>query len=73
MIGHFDAALTEFQADVRAGKANVRVVARNDAGGKGGGGALGLVDVLALILLSGVTVARRARLAGAQGATRLSG
>jgi rhombotail lipoprotein len=47
MIGNFDVALTAFEADVQAGKANVRVVARN---GQGGGGAVGTWEVLALLL-----------------------
>ncbi len=53
MIGNFDAALTAFEADVRAGKANVRVVKRNSPGGGGGGGAgaFGALDVLELLLL----------------------
>src|SRR5271155_408769 len=32
MIGHFDVALTQFQEDVKAGKANVQVVNRNGGG-----------------------------------------
>lgn len=52
MIGHFDTALTAFQADVRSGKANVRVVARDGASGKGGGGAIGGIELLVLLLLA---------------------
>jgi len=37
MIDHFDAALTRFETDVRAGKANVRVVNRVSAGSAHGG------------------------------------
>ena len=46
MIDNFDLALTAFEADVHAGKANVRVVRRE--GGHGGGGAAGLLDMLLL-------------------------
>lgn len=48
-IENFDAALTDFEKDVRAGKANVRVVKRS--GGSGGGGALGGLDAAVLVLL----------------------
>lgn len=51
MIEHFDSALTQFEADVRAGKANVRIVSRN-AGvhtiSSGGGGAFSWGWLLAL-------------------------
>jgi rhombotail lipoprotein len=50
MIGHFDAALTKFEADVRSGKAAVQVVRKNEAH-SGGGGALGTPSILALLLL----------------------
>jgi rhombotail lipoprotein len=61
MIANFDAALNVFEASVREGHANVRVVDRN---GKptGGGGALGLIDVLFLSLLA---AGRRLRIAAA--------
>jgi rhombotail lipoprotein len=53
MIGNFDTALTTFQSDVRSGKANVHVVARNNAGGNsGGGGAVDPIDLIALLLLT---------------------
>jgi rhombotail lipoprotein len=42
MIGHFDAALLKFEADVRSGTAPVRVVSKNAVGGSGGGG--GAID-----------------------------
>jgi rhombotail lipoprotein len=58
LIENFDAALATFEKDVRAGKANVRVVKRN--GGGGGGGAFGFLDVLVLGLLL-VAATRRAR------------
>jgi len=48
MIGSFDAALTAFEAEVRAGKANVRVVQRE--GSHGGGGALGAAELCILLL-----------------------
>ena len=52
MIDNFDLALTKFEADVRAGKANVRV-ARRDSGGRssGGGGSFGLLSLGGLLLL----------------------
>lgn len=59
MIGNFDAALATFEADVHTGKANVRIVSR---GGAGGGGALGLCDLLTLLGL--VVVIPRTRIAG---------
>jgi rhombotail lipoprotein len=49
LIENFDAALTDFEKDVRAGKANVRVVKRS--GGSGGGGAMGGLDAAVLVLL----------------------
>ena len=41
MIDNFDAALTKFEGDVRAGKANIRVARRESNGRAGGGGASG--------------------------------
>jgi len=55
MIEHFDVALSQFERDVRAGKANVRVVAR----GGGGGGAFDLLSLIALLALSALCVERR--------------
>jgi len=58
MIEHFDAALTHFEAEVRAGKANVRVVNKpnNMAPSRGGGGGGALtwtwVTLLALLVAS---------------------
>ena len=53
MIEHFDAALTQFEAQVRAGKANVRVVHKSTSaapsGGSGGGGALSWTLVTLLV------------------------
>jgi rhombotail lipoprotein len=54
MIEHFDTALTNFEADVRSGKASVKVVRKNRAersGGAGGGGALSWPLILALLTL----------------------
>jgi rhombotail lipoprotein len=53
MIEHFDTALTRFESDVRAGKANVRIVnSSNDTNrSHGGGGALGWTWVTLLSLL----------------------
>jgi len=57
VIEHFDAALSGFEAEVRAGHANVRVVRKGTAGGAGGGGALTWPWLAALSAL----VVRRAR------------
>jgi rhombotail lipoprotein len=56
LIENFDAALTKFESDVRAGKANVRVVSKRSqqpstsggGGGSGGGGALDWISLLGL-------------------------
>jgi rhombotail lipoprotein len=56
MIENFDTALTSFESDVRAGSANVRVVAR---AGRGGGGAAGATEVLALLALGAAGALRR--------------
>jgi acyl-[acyl-carrier-protein]-phospholipid O-acyltransferase / long-chain-fatty-acid--[acyl-carrier-protein] ligase len=60
MIDHFDSALTQFEADVRAGKANVRVVHRGREGSSGsaggGGGALSWSWLLALLPIVAVRV-----------------
>ena len=57
MMGNFDAALNSFEASVKAGRANVRVVDRNGAP-HGGGGELGAVDA---ILLAALVAARRSK------------
>jgi len=64
LIEHFDAALGQFEADVRAGKANVRVATRAPglAGAGGGGGGGGAFDVLSLVALAGVLMFTRLRL-----------
>jgi rhombotail lipoprotein len=53
MIEHFDAALNRFEADVRAGKANVHVVNKSSTTGHshGGGGALNWTWITVLGLL----------------------
>lgn len=51
MIANFDAALNVFEASVRAGHANVRVVNRNGVP-TGGGGALCAIDILFLSLFA---------------------
>lgn len=58
MIGNFDAALTKFETDVRAGKANVRVVKRNETSGSHGGG--GAFEWLSLLSLLSLLVLRKA-------------
>jgi rhombotail lipoprotein len=52
MIEHFDTALTAFEGSVRDGKANVRVVNRDGGNGRGGGGSMTVVFLLALAALS---------------------
>lgn len=56
MIDNFDVALTKFEADVRAGKANIRVAKREGGGRSGGGGSFA---PLSLGLLALLAVARR--------------
>jgi hypothetical protein len=51
MIDHFDGALTAFEADVREGKANVKVVSNHGKPSSGGGGS---IDWLALLFLASV-------------------
>ena len=51
MIDHFDGALTAFEADVREGKANVKVVSNHGRPSSGGGGS---IDWLALLFLASV-------------------
>jgi rhombotail lipoprotein len=60
MIDNFDAALTKFEADVRAGKANIRVAKRESRSGVGGGGG-GSFGPLALGVLLALLAARRSR------------
>ena len=49
MIAHFDTALTDFEAQVKAGRANVQVV--HSGGGGGGRGAFGWWELCGLLLL----------------------
>ncbi len=67
MIDHFDAALTQFETDVHAGKANVRVVNKTGAAhSTGGGGAFSWPWLMALIplVLLRVGTARRSPVTG---------
>jgi rhombotail lipoprotein len=60
MIDNFDIALTTFESDVHAGKANVRVVSRDSS--RGGGGAMGpwsLVSMLVVLVLRSARSRRR--------------
>lgn len=62
LITNFDQALTRFEADVRAGKANVRVGTRAASavgGGGGGGGAFDALSVLALAAFAAVLARMR--------------
>ena len=63
MIGNFDAALNSFEASVRAGHANVRVVNRNGApsGSSGGGGGIGGIGALDAMMLAALAAAHRLR------------
>jgi rhombotail lipoprotein len=63
MIEHFDTALTKFEADVRSGKAPVRVVHKNDTVRSGGGGGGALNWPLILMLLAAVGFRRLERMA----------
>jgi rhombotail lipoprotein len=73
LIEHFDGALVQFEADVRAGKANVRV-ANSEGSGGGGGGALDVkfVTFLAAVLILGLLYSKRADAPGS-GVRRRSG
>jgi rhombotail lipoprotein len=61
MVDNFDLALTKFEADVRAGKANVRVAQRASHGGVSGAGGGGSFGPLALGVLLILFAARRSR------------
>ena len=62
MIQHFDAALVTFEADVKSGKAPVRVVLKKDVGHSSGGGALDWPTLLALLMI--ITLHRAVRSKG---------
>jgi rhombotail lipoprotein len=63
MIDNFDVALTKFEADVRAGKANVRVAQRASHGaGSGGGGSFGPLALGVLLILLAARRSRRQQL-----------
>jgi rhombotail lipoprotein len=59
MIENFDAALTTFENDVHEGKAHVKIVHPSASRGGGGGGAAGPWDLLGLLGLATLPVARR--------------
>jgi rhombotail lipoprotein len=61
MIDNFDVALTRFEADVRAGKANVRV-AKREGGRSGGGGSFGPLALGGLLILLAARRSRREEL-----------
>lgn len=50
MIENFDAALSTFESEVRAGEARIQVVARSGTGG--GGGAFGIGELLMLLTMA---------------------
>jgi rhombotail lipoprotein len=56
MIENFDSALKKFEADVRDGKANVRVVKRQNVGRSSGGGA---IDILGIFMVTSLWIWRR--------------
>lgn len=62
MIENFDAALTQFEKDVREGTASVRVVSAN--GGAGGGGSFDWLLLGGLGALVGLRLGRRSAVAG---------
>lgn len=62
MIDNFDLALTKFEADVRAGKANVRVAQRASTGARGGGGSFGPLALGVLLILLAARRSRREEL-----------
>jgi len=61
LIGHFDVALTQLEADVRAGKSTIKLRPRHAGVGGGGGGAVGLVTLLGLGALALIVTRRRFR------------
>lgn len=59
LMDNFDAALVKFEADVRAGKANVRVTQRSPQSSTQGGGSTSWADILFLTLLVVATALSR--------------
>jgi rhombotail lipoprotein len=59
MIDHFDGALTAFEAEVRDGKANVRVVSNHGKPTSGGGGAIDWLALLFLVPIAAAAAKRR--------------
>ena len=62
MVDNFDVALTKFEADVRAGKANIRVAKREGGGRAGGGGSFGPLALGGLLILLAARRSRREEL-----------
>lgn len=62
MITHFDQALAEFEAQVKAGKANVKVVNRD--GASGGGGTFDILTLTCLLALAGLSSRLRGHSSG---------
>jgi rhombotail lipoprotein len=58
LIGHFDESLAQFEADVRAGKANVRLASRVASSGGGAGGGGGSLDFAWVAFLSSALMLR---------------
>jgi len=58
MIEHFDVALSQFEQDVRSGKARVKVSKRESGGG---GGSIDVVLLLAALGALGLTLMRHRR------------
>lgn len=61
LITHFDGALTQLEADIRAGRSTVKVRHRDGGGGGGGGGAFGALALPGIAALAAAAVRRRRR------------
>jgi rhombotail lipoprotein len=61
LMAHFDAALTQFESDVKAGKAQVRVVDRRTGKASSGGGSLGGAILAVLVVLLAIQRVRMFR------------
>jgi len=59
MMNHFDGALNDFERDVQAGRANVRVVRRDGTAAAGGGGAFTWPWLMLLVPVTAAVAARR--------------